>query len=322
MKYFFFRVDSSYSIASGHLARCQRLAKKFSKKYEVIFITNKFKGNFNFILKGFKKIYLNYKNELSLKSKNDSEKTIKVLKKFEGKKILFVDHYNLDHSWHKKISKHVDKLVCINDYIKKNYCDYLINETYYPNEVSHKCLKKNTKLFIGPKYALINYKKKKKIKRNGIFVFFGSVDEKNITLKLCKILKKITYNKVYIMIGKKNKSKNLILDINKKNFIKIDKYVNLGSYLNKCNLAIIAGGSVIWEALFNKIRTIVIPTAKNQYSNIKYLKKDKIIETLLLNNLNESAIKKLLLKKNLKQSKIIVDGNGINRIYNKLIKII
>ena len=79
---------------------------------------------------------------------------------------------------------------------------------------------------------------------------------------------------------------------------------------------------MIWEALFNKIRTIVIPTAKNQYSNIKYLKKDKIIETLLLNNLNESAIKKLLLKKNLKQSKIIVDGNGINRIYNKLIKII
>ena len=62
MKYLFFRVDSSYSIASGHLIRCQRLAKKFSNEYEVIFITNKFKGNFNFILKDFKKIYLDYKN--------------------------------------------------------------------------------------------------------------------------------------------------------------------------------------------------------------------------------------------------------------------
>lgn len=322
MKYLFFRVDSSYSIASGHLVRCQRLAKKFSKRYEIIFIINRFKGNFNFILKGFKKIYLDYKNDHFFNFKNDSDKTIKVLKKFKGKKILFVDHYYLNSTWHKKISKHVDKLVCINDYIKKNYCDYLINETYYPKEISQKCLKEDTKLFTGPKYALIENKKKKTLKQNGIFVFFGSVDNKSVTLRLCKILKKITDKKIFIIIGKKNKNRNKILSIRQKNFFKIDKYVNLSLYLKKCNLAIIAGGSVIWEALFYKIRTIVIPTANNQYSNIKYLKKDKFIETLLLNKLNENAIKKLLLQKKSKQSEIIVDGNGIERIYKELSKII
>ena len=319
MRYLFFRVDSSYSIASGHLIRCQRLAKILKKKYEIIFIVNKFKGNFNFILKDFRKIYLDYKNEQYLDSKSDSEKTIKVLKKFKGKKTLIVDHYKLNSTWHKKIIKHIDKMVCINDYIKKNYCDYLINETYYPKNVSQKCLKKDTKLLIGPKYALIENNKKKKLKQNGIFVFFGSVDKKNLTLKLCQILKKITNQKVYIIIGGKNKNKNKILGIKKKNFIKINKHVDFNLILNKCNLAIIAGGSVIWETLFNKIRTIVIPTAKNQYSNVKYLKKDNIIETLMLNKLNENAIKKLLFQKKIAQTKKIVDGKGIKRIYKELI---
>lgn len=322
MKYIFFRVDSSYSIASGHLVRCQRLAKQFSKKYEVIFLINKFHGNFNFILKGFKKIYLNRKNDKTKIFKNDSQRTIKILKNFKGKKILIVDHYYLNNTWHKKIIKYVDKLVCINDYIKKNYCDYLINESYFPTNISQKCLKKNTKLFIGPKYALIDRKKKKTTKQNGIFVFFGSVDEKNITLRLCKILKKITDRKIYIIIGAKNKSKKKILSLNQKNFYMINKYVNLSLYLNKCNLAIIAGGSVVWEALYNKIRTVVIPTAINQHSNIRYLKNDNIIQTLALNKLNESAIRKLLKQKKLKKSKTIVDGDGIKRIYKELIKVI
>jgi UDP-2,4-diacetamido-2,4,6-trideoxy-beta-L-altropyranose hydrolase len=321
MKYLFFRVDSSYSIASGHLIRCQRLAKKFSNEYEVIFITNKFKGNFNFILKDFKKIYLDYKNEKFLTSKNDSEKIIKILKKFEGTKILFVDHYKLNYVWHKKIRKHVNKLICINDYIRKNYCDYLISETYYPNKVLQKCLKKNTKLFIGPKYALIDNIKKKTLNRNGIFIFCGSVDKKNVTLKLSKILKKITNKKIFVVIGKKNKNKNKILNIKKKNFFKIYKYINLSLYLGKCDVAIIAGGSVIWETLFNKMRTIVIPTAKNQNSNIKYLQKDKIIEILPFYKLNENAIK-LILQKKTKQYKNIVDGNGINRVYKELAKTI
>ena len=62
---------------------------------------------------------------------------------------------------------------------------------------------------------------------------------------------------------------------------------------------------------------------KDDYTKaIRYLKKDNIIQTLPLNKLNESAIRKLLKQKKLKQSKTIVDGNGIKRIYKDLIKAI
>lgn len=322
MKYLFFRVDSSYMVASGHLVRCQRLAQIFKKKYKVIFLVNKFKGNFNFIIKNFKKIYLNHNDEKNLNSKNDSEKTIKILKRFNGKKLLFVDSYNLKVAWHKQVRKHVDKLVCINDYLKKNYCDYLINETYYRKNVSQKCLKKHTTILSGPKYALIEKYKAKKIKKNGIFVFLGSVDEKNITVKLLDILKKITRKKIFVLIGKKNKNRNTILKIQNKKLFKISKYVNLNSYLNKCDTAIIAGGSIIWETLYNKLNTTAIITAKNQLENIKNLKKDNIINTLSLNQLNKNSIKKILLQtKNIKL-KNIVDGNGIKRIYKEINKTI
>ena len=322
MKYLFFRVDSSHMIASGHLVRCKRLAQIFKNKYKVIFLVSKFKGNFNFIIKNFKKIYLDHSDEKNLNSKSDSEKTIKILGRFNGKKIVFVDSYNLDVSWHKKVRKHVDKLVCINDYLKKNYCDYLINETYYRKNISQKCLKKHTKILSGPKYALIEKYKAKKLKKNGIFVFLGSVDQKNLTTKLLNILKKVTYKRIFIVIGKKNKNKNKILKIQDKKFFKISKFVNLGLYLNKCDTAIISGGSIIWEALNYKLKTIAIVTAKNQYENIKNLKKDNIINTLGLNQLNENELRKILLQTKRIKLKNIVDGNGIKRIYKEIDKTI
>ena len=320
MKYLFFRVDSSYALASGHLVRCYRLAKIFSKKYQIIFITNKFDGNFNFIIKDFRKIYLNDKSSSLINTNKDSKKVIEIIKKFAGEKIILVDHYDLDFKWHKNVSKHVNKLICINDYLKKNYCDYLINETYFPNKISQKCLKKNTKIFSGPKYAMIDCVKIKKFKANGIFIFFGSVDEKNVTLRLIKNLKKITDKRIFIIVGKRNKNKNKILAIKKKNFLFIDKYTNLNVYLRKCNTAIIAGGSIVWETLYNKLNTIVIPTARNQHSNIKNLEKDKIIQTLYLNKLNENALKSIIFQKRINFFKNIVDGNGIKRIYKGVIK--
>jgi len=300
--------------------RCNRLAKLFSKNYKVIFLTNKFSGNFNFIIKKHKKIYLNYKNSNSINSKIDREKVIKILKKFNGEKTIFVDHYKLDFKWQKNVSKHVDRLICINDYSKMNYCDVLINETYNSKNVSHRCLKKNTKILSGPKYAMIDDKIKKNSKSDGIFLFFGSVDKKNLTFKLINFLKNIANNKIYAIIGDRNRNRNKILSIKRKKLFIIKKYINLNFYLNKCDTAIIAGGSVIWETLYHNLKTIVIPTARNQYSNLKNLKQDKIIKTIYFNKLNENVIKSSLINKNLYIIRNLVDGNGLKRIFKEVTK--
>ena len=128
-------------------------------------------------------------------------------------------------------------------------------------------------------------------------------------------LKKITNKRIFIIIGKRNKNKNKILAIKKENFLFIDKYTNLNLYLRKCNIAIVAGGSIVWETLYNKLNTIVIPTARNQYPNIKNLEKDKIIQTLYLNKLNENALKSIIFQKKINLFKNIVDGNRHYAIY-------
>ena len=50
------------------------------------------------------------------------------------------------------------------------------------------------------------------------------------------------------------------------------------------------------ETLYNKLNTTAIITAKNQLENIKNLKKDNIINTLSLNQLNKNSIKKYYYK--------------------------
>jgi ankyrin repeat protein len=57
----FFRLDSSYKIGSGHLIRCLRIAESISKKNKIYFITNKFVGNFNSLVKKYNVLYLKNK---------------------------------------------------------------------------------------------------------------------------------------------------------------------------------------------------------------------------------------------------------------------
>ena len=63
--------------------------------------------------------------------------------------------------------------------------------------------------------------------------------------------------------------KNIKIYKQKPNFYRI---------LNYCSFAIVAGGSIVWDLLYNKIPLIAIPTAQNQIRNLNDLnKKNKII---------------------------------------------
>ena len=71
----------------------------------------------------------------------DYRQTKLLLQKIKGKKILFLDHYKLNVLWQKNISTSVNKLIVIQDEIKKNYCDYYINENFFIKKPDTKNLK-------------------------------------------------------------------------------------------------------------------------------------------------------------------------------------
>jgi len=312
----FFRLDSSYKIGSGHLIRCLRIAESIPKKYKIYFITNKFIGNFNSLIKKYNILYLENK-ESKQNQIQDYRQTKLLLQKIKGKKILFLDHYKLNVLWQKNISNLVNKLIIIQDVIKKNYCDYYINENFFIKKPNTKNLK-ITKCLIGPKYCIIKKSKKKKNFKKGLFIFFGGADAKNVTYKILLKLKKITDYPIYVIIGIKNKNKNKILSLRKNSIKFVEKYSNLSPILDKCDKAIVAGGSILWELIQKKIQIWAMCTAKNQEHNLHNLKKDRLINIFNLKKTTQKYLLKIINNKcALKYSKI-VDGNGIERILNKI----
>ena len=161
-----FRVDSSNFIGVGHLSRCLKLAEDLKKKCKkIIFITKKLNGNFNNLIKkkNFQIIFIK-DTKLKNRSINDLNNTKNICKKFKIN-TLILDHYYLGLSWEKKIKRHIDKLIVIDDFSKKkHHCDLIVNNLSKTNS-------NKTKHLTGLKYQIIpnNFLKKgkkKKIKKN------------------------------------------------------------------------------------------------------------------------------------------------------------
>ena len=316
-----FRVDSSNVIGAGHLIRCLRLADDLRlKSKKIIFITKNFSGNFNNLIN--KKKY-----EVILIKDNDLNATKHICKKFSIN-VLIADSYYLGQNWEKKIRKHVDRLVVIDDFSKnKHYGDLIINN------LSNKKHNK-TKYLTGLKYIIIPKKrvKKRKIKKSKkiltVGTFFGSTDKVNFTEKLLKILSQEEFKKFKFVsiLGKNNKNKKKI----EKNFRKyknlhIEKeFINMKYFFKKIDILITVGGVTFFEALSNNIKCICIPISYYQKTSCNFLKGRKISnilqhrdvlsgngKNLLINSINKMTKKNFFMKRS-----IYIDGEGSKRIAN------
>ena len=132
MKNIVFRLDCNPKSGFGHFYRCLSIAQNINKNsYKVFFILNFESKKVANILGNFEIKFFNLKKKLCKNFENDDlSQTLFILKKkIKGKiNFLFVDHYDLNFNWQKKISQNVDKLVVINDLVKtKVYCDYFVN---------------------------------------------------------------------------------------------------------------------------------------------------------------------------------------------------
>ena len=320
-KIYIFKISSSKRIGSGHILRALKIASELNNK-KVFFLTNNFSGNFNKLIKEYNyKILKNSENKFD--QKKDLKETVNELKKIKGKKILIIDNYLNNLTWQKSISNYVDKVVIINDYFNKNYCDLYINENFRTKSLKKNIfLKKNCFKLIGLKYSIIGYKKLKKkfTKKNNIFIFFGGFDQKNLTFKVLKQLRfqkdlffYVVTNNDYLAESIKHFGiKNVNFFSQKKDFYKI---------LKLCNFAITSGGSTIWDMIYNNIPFIGIPTARNQINNLNELYKKKII--FLYKKRIDLKFEKYFINCLSKKKKIpnLIDGMGVKRVIKQIQKL-
>ena len=352
-----FRVDSSAEIGIGHLIRCRSLAIHLKEVgHHVVFVSRDHKGNSNNLIKieNFKLYELKRSNSKNFNFTNiyqkwlgisqllDAKQTIQTLENLNIDWII-VDHYGISKQWHKEVKKNIKKIIVIDDLASKQYaCDAIINQNY---NLDYKKLYKNrlhsnTQKFLGPRYSLIdpeyikyqrkNNKKNREI--SNVFIYFGGEDNYKLTIKTIKALKdeRLSYLKLHIVlpqkIDKKLMNYYLNLPLKNKNIFIYHQQRTLALIISKCDIAIGAGGSTLWERIYFLVPSFIISTAANQVMACKSLAKKNLINYLgdarhvddnkisstIFNTINN----KIDLLRQVKKLEKLNIGSGIKEIIN------
>ena len=80
-----------------------------------------------------------------------------------------------------------------------------------------------------------------------------------------------------VAIGKSNKSIKDIKKYKSKNINIFVQYNKIHNLIKKCNIAVVAGGCILWDLLYVGISTVAFCTSSNQYFNLVNLHNKKFI---------------------------------------------
>lgn len=302
-----FRVDASLEIGTGHVMRCLALAGALRDEgIRCIFICRQNAGNLIDLIsrEGYEVFQLSLSvvpNKFSNKATNGEgfgadwlSDALQTSRALEGELIdwLIVDHYSLDARWENELRQYCKRLMVIDDLANRQHdCDLLLDQNIVANmqaRYDDYIPKVNAKL-LGPSYALLHSSyaslHKQAHIRSGrphrILVFFGGVDQGNLTHIIIDALLKLNRPNIEInvIVGEINphrlKLEALVADHS--NIQLHEAQTTLGPMMLESDLGIGAGGTTTWERLCLGLPCIVITIAENQRPIAKALHKRGLI---------------------------------------------
>lgn len=274
----FFRLNINNKIGLGHFFRILKIVNKIKKKYKIYLILDTKIKNIKILnlISSFNIIYL-YNNNKYKNQFNDASIFLKKTSSLK-KDVIFVDDYRFNSIWHKKVYNFTNKLIVIDDLIKKIYCDFYINYKHQTDSRQKKLIQKNSnkgcKLLLGTKYVFLDDKlqrKKKKFKKrkvNIIINFGNSFDFQKIKIFINNFLKikDIRNYQLFICVGILAKNYQYLLKISEinQNVSIIFHKLSLSKYINKTDFFIGSSGNSIYENSFLNIPSLFIYLNKNQ----------------------------------------------------------
>ena len=306
------RSDASSCVGSGHVMRCRSLGRALKKdNHNVIFVCRPQDGDLIELLKhDFRVLSLppfsldqyNYFHEDRLVNArsydqiSDANETLALLRANNICNIrwVLVDHYSLDADWEHVVIGSLNssqlfdpRLFVIDDLAnRKHIADILLDQNMTNFGLSNEynqLVPEHCKLLLGSKYAILGEEYalfhdllpiRTCITR--ILVYFGGVDEKNLTLKTLNALLSLDDSSFIMDIVRGQQvfndlSLHRCFDDHPRIQIH-DPLPSLAGLLARSDLAIGAAGTTTFERLCLKVPSVVIPTANNQLRNSNGIK--------------------------------------------------
>ncbi|OMF91054.1 UDP-2,4-diacetamido-2,4,6-trideoxy-beta-L-altropyranose hydrolase [Paenibacillus sp. FSL R7-0337] len=285
---FFFRVDGSAKVGTGHIVRCLALADELGKSmHEVVFICREIPDHFLKLIEKKKIFFIRHESKYLVGSIEDAHSLLEILNnKFDAiqEDFLIIDHYGIGYDWESVLIKKIDNIMVIDDLAnRKHLCNILLDTNLYddPEKKYKGLLPPRTKKFFGPTYALLREEflelRNEMIDKGlyvhesiNILVCFGGTDPTNETLKVISALELgiETDNEfnLTVILGQANPNIDIIK--NKCSLFERVKLLiqppSMALEMSKADIAVCGGGTMTWERYCMGLPAFVIAIADNQ----------------------------------------------------------
>lgn len=295
-----FRADAGLQIGSGHIARCLTLANALTKNgASCEFVCRLHDGhlcdwvqNLGFGVRRLpqvRNIGPETTSWLGADTSLDARQTIDSL---GGTEVdwLIVDHYAIDHEWEAKLCTRAQNLLVIDDLANRHHqADVLIDQNLHdePEKRYQSLVPEACRLWCGPRYALLrpdfaecrSATKRTSQETMNVFVFFGGMDETDITGRVLRTLVEgrdrlapdSNALSLDVVVGASNPNQQELRQWCRK-LDSMDGFSatlhvqvsEMAALMQRADLAIASGGSNTWERCCLGIPTLAIAAADNQ----------------------------------------------------------
>ncbi|MCY6353995.1 UDP-2,4-diacetamido-2,4,6-trideoxy-beta-L-altropyranose hydrolase [Clostridium sp. ZS2-4] len=260
------RADGGSKIGMGHIMRTLVLVEELAKTNEVFYVC---KVN-NSVQDKYKAGIDKVKNAgFNVKLINENN-VIEELKNIKAD-MLITDSYDVNEVYFNETKKifeitgYIDDIKCLDYY----NVDFIINQNIGAEEWYYK-VNEDTKLFLGSQYTMLREEFRnspnKIIKEevSDVMITIGGADPNDITNKVLNYVKDIKLN-FHVVVGP-SFDEEQIKELKKmeKSNVRLYFNVNMVEIMNKCDIAISACGSTIYELAACGVPTLGIIIADNQ----------------------------------------------------------
>lgn len=323
----FIRADGGKSIGMGHVMRMLVLASEFRKRNQVVFLCRNDKSNKYDA--GIQKVKEDGFEVLEISDNDIIENIIKIQKQYNAD-ILITDSYEVNEEYFNNLKPYF-KLTGYVDDVNKCYMnvDFIINQNINAKKLDYsKTTKECTSLFLGLQYCMIREEfkiackdKAEKESVEDILLTVGGMDDSNNTMKILRNLKTLK-ERIHVVLGNAF-NKSVINEVYKfseeyKNIFLYEN-ANMSELMKKCDIAVSASGSTIYELCAMNVPSIGIIIADNQRDVAKLMKEEKIIlDAIDIQELESNRILelvKLLINNSILRAEIKNNSTGVVNLY-------
>lgn len=346
MKNVLFITHGSKNIGMGHVMRCVSLANAFrSKEWKVLFFSKYVLGREYIETQQFELLTVSAEKErqednFEYGNVQELKQEWNMLEKMLTKQdidVILVDSYNVSNEYFQALRQYTKCLVYLDDIAAFSYdVDVILNYNFSAFHMGYENILKKQFLLLGVKYCPLR-KEFLQIKQHvtkarieDVLITTGAADPKNMTCKfLLLCLKYLPQCRLHIIVGKAFVYQSEIRELQRKNS-NISLYENpkrMSEIMLKCDVAVTAGGSTMYELAACGIPMVTFIYADNQRPAVEMLEQEGYIVNLgeyfsveknfWLKSMNLFENKKLreTMSGNLQK---LVDGKGAERVVEEL----